>query len=123
VVTKVASVFCKSRLSIHPVICSRIDHYEALSDNERRRIYRALYRFELFRDLFPRENSADTTPDDMEPFDPMDISHLYLSLFHPWEAEEIACIREFFMDFYGENFVQLSDELNLFPQTHYWRTC
>ena len=83
---------------------------EQLSSNERRRFHRAFYRFEIFCILFrnwkkpPDDQSlSDASLEDMDStyeLDSMEKSSLFLSLFSPWEVEELACIRHYFYNYY-----------------------
>lgn len=113
VVTDTTSDFCRSKLSHHPLTHESLQGYDEPSDHEKGRIYRALYRFELFYILFNMPLSVDYDPDgsDPDPFDWMDKSHLFLSIFNPWEVEEIACIRDYIMERYESMFSQCLDSI------------
>lgn len=96
VVFKITSDFCKATLSIHPVTGERIQPHGDLSINEKRRIYRALYRFELFRALFTEPVGIEIPPESRRCFDAMDQSLLFLSVFKGWEVGRsrrwLACV-------------------------------
>ncbi|KAF9889591.1 hypothetical protein FE257_007099 [Aspergillus nanangensis] len=67
---------------------------EPLSTMETTRIMRALYRFELCCNVF----GNGSLPDRKRPWNDFDIEDFYaifISLFEPWEVEEMACIFAF----------------------------
>lgn len=90
----------------------RSQSYGDLSGNEKRRIYRALYRFELFRALFAEPRDIRISPEARGCFDAIDQSLLFLSIFKTWEVEELACVRDYITrrhtDFFRESFSELS---------------
>ncbi|KAG0650785.1 hypothetical protein D0Z07_2215 [Hyphodiscus hymeniophilus] len=98
----------------------------SLSSSEKRRIYRALYRFELFRVLFTEPFDIQLPPKSRSCFDAMDQSLLFLSIFKAWEVEEIACIRDYIIRRHQEILRESSFELSkLCPkkdlQDEYWQ--
>lgn len=100
--------FCIDALASAPGPTVQLEQSKMLSPFEVRRIHRALWRFELFCVLF-RENERG----DPDPFTCVDKSSLFLSLFPPWEVEEIACIRDFIHRRYARLFAYHERELAL----------
>ena len=101
---------CRVAISSHPFPGTQIVHGEELSINERRRLYRAFYRFDIFCNLF---RNWETPPDDELlsnasyrhhenefELEPLEKSSRFLSQFNPWEVEELACVREYFFNYY-----------------------
>lgn len=111
VVTKITSDFCKATLSVHPVTGERIQPHGDLSTNEKRRIYRALYRFELFRALFTEPLDIQIPLEFRWCFDSMDQNLLFLSIFKVWEIEEVACVRDYIIRRHTEILRESSSEL------------
>lgn len=109
VIEGMTAKFCDSRCAINPVTCEAELTYSRPSPLETIRIQRAFYRYELFCTMFPINNSTHSD-------DPMDISHLFLSIYEPWENEEIACIHDFLTDSYEVILKQCADvNVNLKP--------
>ena len=101
---------CRIATSSHPFPGTQIVYGEELSINESRRFYRAFYRFDIFCNLF---RNWKTPPDDEllsnasnrhheNPFqlEPLEKSSRFLGLFSPWEVEELACVRDYFFNYY-----------------------
>ena len=101
---------CRVAISSYPFPGTQTEHGKEISSNESRRFYRAFYRFDLFCTLF---RNWDTPPDDEllsnglnrhheNPFElePLEKSSRFLSLFNPWEVEELACVRDYFFNYY-----------------------
>ncbi|OJJ33592.1 hypothetical protein ASPWEDRAFT_71083 [Aspergillus wentii DTO 134E9] len=92
-----------------------------LAPSESFRIQRAFYRLEIFRLLF---NTQGLVLNDGEPFSkeevlsPSDQSDLFLTIFSPWEMEEIQCIREFIYRVY-ETLPGASDMETEFEKKHF----
>jgi hypothetical protein len=112
VVAKITSDFCEATLSVHPVTGERIQPQGDLSINEKRRIYRALYRFELFRALFTKPCGIPMSPESRGYFDPMNKSFLFLSVFKVWEVEELACVHDYIIRRHTEILRESSSELS-----------
>ena len=101
---------CQKAFSCRPFAGKLLGHGEQLSPNEIRRFYRAFYRFEIFCRLFrnwdvplPDQNSPDASDGDRPStpeLDSMEKSMRFLSLFNPWEVEELACVRDYFCSYY-----------------------
>jgi hypothetical protein len=102
VITEITTDFCDTTISVHPVTGERVQSVGDLSSNEKRRIYRSFYRFELFRALFTYSRS----------FDAMDQSLLFLSIFKLWEVEELACVRDYMIRRYPGILQERSPELS-----------
>lgn len=62
--------------------------------NEMDRIRRALFRFELYRTLFPKEPHTFNVGE-FDRFDPEEEPKLFFDKFSPWENEQLATIYEF----------------------------
>lgn len=73
-VTNLTAYFCRSRFLVHQVTGDKIDNHKPPSPNEKRRLYRAFYRFELVRHLFFR------TP--LDTIDPMDQARIFFTSFN-----------------------------------------
>ena len=101
---------CRVAISFHSFPSAQIVHGKELSINENRRFYRAFYRFDIFCSLF---RNWELPPDDellSHPWsrhhekgfelEPLEKSSRFLSLFKPWEVEELACVRDYFFNYY-----------------------
>ena len=99
--------FCQTTLSRHPLSGEKSEQFTPLSSNEARRIKRAFYRLELFSTIFSQQRSFDVR----KKLDCMDMCHLFLNHFPPWEVEEIACVRDYIIDRYKQLFAKYADEL------------
>lgn len=110
-VAKVASDFCESTLPYHPGTEEIVQGHNELSPNEKRRIYRAFYRCELFRVLF--DDTRRFRTDDNERFDTMDQSFLFLYIFKTWEVEEMACVHDYMFRRHKEIYQECSSELTV----------
>ncbi|KAL9069540.1 MAG: hypothetical protein Q9161_005458 [Pseudevernia consocians] len=98
--------FCKTTLSRDPLSGEKEKDIKPLSTNEARRISRALYRFELFCRIFSHAGFTVKIK-----LDCMEMCHLFLNQFPPWEVEEIACIRDYIIDRYAGLFAKHEREL------------
>ena len=98
--------FCQATLSGHPMSGEKQEHFTPPSSNEARRINRAFYRLELFSMIFSQPNLEVR-----KRLDCMDMCHLFLNQFPPWEVEEIACVRDYIIDRYRQLFAKYADEL------------
>jgi hypothetical protein len=96
------------------------------SRTELRRIYRALYRFEMFCKLFspnrfPRDNArylqtgypytgaASAARLNAIEADGRDISDWFLAIFQSWEVEELGCVYDFLLRQYDILFKQVAE--------------
>ena len=120
--------FYDCALSTHPVTGCRLNRRISLSPNEVRRIHRAFYRYELFTVLFREpdfyleeqtERHRDRDPgrirlalerDSIRSLDTKDKSFLFFALFKAWEAEEIACMRDYITHRYDELYKECKSE-------------
>ena len=101
---------CRIAISSHPFPGTQIVHGEDLSINESRRFYRAFYRFDIFCNLFRNwksppddellSNASDRHHENPFQLEPLEKSSRFLSLFNPWEVEELACVRDYFFNYY-----------------------
>lgn len=98
--------FCQTTLSTHPLTGKKQEHIPPLSSNETRRISRAFYRLELFCMIF-NQPSCNVS----HKVDSMDMCHLFLHQFPPWEVEEIACVRDYIIGRYTQLFAKYEHEL------------
>ena len=102
--------FCQVAFSCHPFTGNQAEHYKELSSNESRRFSRAFYRFEIFCNLFRNwkpSSDDESIPniiyedgDSASELDSMEKSSRFLSLFNPWEVEELACVRDYLYNYY-----------------------
>lgn len=81
-----------------------------LSSVERARFLRALYRFQLWCNLYGSSEGA-VAGDRAIKFDPFDMLMYFFEVFQPWEIEEISCVYAFFMDLYYRIFVDIRWDL------------
>lgn len=81
----------------------------SLSSTERTRITRALYRFQMWCNLY---GTSDIAAARDWPLDPFDMLMYFFEIFHPWEIEEISCIHTFFMEMYDRIFVDIRWDLD-----------
>ena len=91
-----------------------LDVSEALSDTEETRLMRSLYRFQLCCTLFGKSRLG-IPPVIGDKFESVEILVLFLSLFEPWEVEELACIYAFAKEKYEQVFRDIKwdvDEMN-----------
>lgn len=100
----------QTAFSSHPFTGQLLGHGGPLSLDEIRRLCRAFYRFEIFCNLF--RNRRDMTVEDklrhssyvdtetVSEMDSREKSSQFLSLFNPWEVEELACVRDFLYNYY-----------------------
>lgn len=98
--------FCKTTLSRDPLSGEKEEDIKPISTDEARRISRALYRFELFCIIFSQPSFKVKRK-----LDCMDMCHLFLNQFPPWEVEEIACIRDYIIGRYAHLFAKHEREL------------
>lgn len=96
---------CQQAFSSHPFTIDQGKPCKKLSSDENCRFYRAFYRFEIFCTLFRSlENPLSIVSDEDEgstsELDSLENSNLFLSLFNPWEVEELACVRDYFHNYY-----------------------
>ena len=113
--------FCRRAFSSRPCTDNQADDCRQLSSNETRRLYRAFYRFEIFCNLFRdrRESPIDGEPSDASRASKNGISELdstqkssrFLGLFNPWEVEELACIRDYFCNYYQRMLLKFEPDL------------
>lgn len=85
-----AKDFGSSMLAVHPMSMDSIPCPSPLSSSEIRRIHRALYRFELYYRLFAGSQWAVS-----EWMGLPAPTIKFLSLYPPWEVEEMHCIHDF----------------------------
>lgn len=101
---------CEVAFSSHQFTGELLGHGGPLSLDEICRFCRAFYRFEIFCNLFrnrrdmtvednlrhPSHGDIETVPE----IDSIEKSSQFLSLFNPWEVEELACVRDFLYNYY-----------------------
>ena len=113
--------FCQRAFLSCPCTDNQADDCRQLSTNETRRLYRAFYRFEIFCNLFRdrRESPIDGEPSDASRASKNGISELdstqkssrFLDLFNPWEVEELACVRDYFCNYYQRVLLKFEPDL------------
>jgi hypothetical protein len=69
----------------------------SLRDRERVRLLRALYRFQIYQDLFATDRTMSWYSDAGE-------LSAFFNIFHPWELEEVHCIDHLFRARYDRIF-------------------
>lgn len=78
-----------------------------LSETEERRLFRALYRFQLFCNLFGAGRYL--SPGHLRlNMDAVDILDMFICIFEPWEVEEILCVYTFAKFKYNQIFNDIS---------------
>ena len=97
-------------ISSHPFPGTQMVHGAGLSVNESRRFYRAFYRFDIFCNLFRNwkaspavellSNASNRQLENPFQLEPLEKSSRFLGLFNPWEVEELACVRDYFFNYY-----------------------
>ncbi|KAF4628264.1 hypothetical protein G7Y89_g9887 [Cudoniella acicularis] len=97
-VLHIMSNFCKHSLLFHPLHKNVGACYQELSPSESRRIYRALYRLEIFCSLF--EFGGNDRGYETSDYDGDEVQDIFLGKFGVWEIEEIACLRDYFYRYY-----------------------
>ena len=113
--------FCQSAFSTFSFAGNQADDCRQLSTNETRRLYRAFYRFEIFCNFFRdrRGSPIDGEPSDASRASKNGISELdstkkstrFLGLFNPWEVEELACVRDYFCNYYQRVLLKFEPDL------------
>ncbi|KAH6844566.1 hypothetical protein B0I37DRAFT_165044 [Chaetomium sp. MPI-CAGE-AT-0009] len=78
-----------------------------LSRSEEIRIYRALYRFHTYCQLFG-VNQCDRNLN----MEFHEVNALFFGLFEPWEVDAVICVDGFLRQRYGEIFDQIQDDLH-----------
>lgn len=98
-------------------IMSSIYHYEShrwdvnsVSDTERLRIYRAIYRFTIFGILFYVHPERDTRQTGPQYLNATEQSHSFLTLYPAWQVEELSCISDFIVDQIRIKWQEIEDE-------------
>lgn len=79
----------------------------ALTESERTRILRALYRCETYHNLFGENDGTRIFW-----FRRSEITDIYFHIFEPWEAEEVACIDSFMRSKYTDVFNKIKADLH-----------
>ncbi|KAK3295339.1 uncharacterized protein B0H64DRAFT_459470 [Chaetomium fimeti] len=83
-----------------------------LSRVEEERILRALYRFEMWCNLYGTKPGAAAGSQSVQP---IEMLMYFFQVFEPWEIEEISCIHALLMDMYDHIFVDLKLPLHHLP--------
>lgn len=101
IVLAVLAEYCYSTLTMHPMMSAATEVYPALSQNEKHRIQRALYLYDLSCKLSPSNfHGQSGSPTNKLLFTQAQVSDLFLSKLEIWEVEEIACINYYIFQFY-----------------------
>ena len=97
-----ASQYCNAILSQNPVTGETCKDFRKPTGTELKRVYRALYRFDLYCALFnvQRGWTAENRERWRRSFGLLAISRLFLSTFAIWEVEEMACVGMYILDRY-----------------------
>ncbi|KAI9753605.1 MAG: hypothetical protein M4579_005069 [Chaenotheca gracillima] len=111
----VTTYFYQYTLDAIPHYVEPIGHERAISRTELIRIYRAFYRFETFCNAFDFRRQLDSYHDDQydtwRKIDARDRADWFLSIFPPWEVEEIACVRDYIFNLYKEGYREIAEDL------------
>lgn len=78
----------------------------SLTRSEQVRIYRAIYRYETYHNIFGQNESARQGS-----FPIYDISEIFMCLFDPWDAEAIGCIDLCLREKYEDVFLRVKSAL------------
>lgn len=87
-------------------VTTRLDE---LSNTERMRIYRAIYRYAIYGNLFHFDQERHTKRSQAQLASAHDQSHMFLSLFPAWQVEELSCINDFMHDQILEKWQEMED--------------
>ena len=87
-----AKDFVSTVLSLHPT-SKQPQQGPPVSTTELCRIHRSLYRFELYCVLFRQRRQRNGPP--LDRLSSEDQSIMFLSLYPPWEVEELYCIHDY----------------------------
>ncbi|KAI9734662.1 MAG: hypothetical protein M1834_002263 [Cirrosporium novae-zelandiae] len=115
--------FCRSTFEVYTLSYGRDIEYVPPSPTEKRRIFRAFYRFQIYCNLFSMSGvrSPDTKeftiPDIQEDFDGADKPWMFFSIFQPWEVEELGCIRDFIYKRYTEKFQEVEADVAMMNES------
>ena len=71
---------------------------------EERRILCALYRLDIWAMMFSEDYEDSRDDPRTRRMRPARILHLFFGLFHPWEAESVACVHEYLASYYNKVF-------------------
>lgn len=114
IVCHIEAQFAATALANLPTKGKHIEDATVLSNSEKRRIQRALYRYHLMCRPFKPDTRKGPTKDIWDQrtiiFPPSEMSRLYLEDFEPFEVEEIACIHQWMWSFYSEILQTHEDE-------------
>jgi len=96
-----------------------------LSKNEKRRLYRAFYRLELFCLVFTRFNRHNKQIQGL-PLNEADqlsyyanrMARIFLGLFSPWQVEEMTCIRNWMIEYYARALTRRKEEIDALHHKH-----
>jgi len=101
--------YCQQKLSHSPLSGEEQEEPWPPSRSELLRLYRALYRYELYSRLFGADTGGTNTSvyDLYNTFNENDMAHLFFGLFPINEVEEIACLHKFASDHYGSKKVSM----------------
>lgn len=83
-----------------------------LSGVERERLLRALYRFQMWCNLYGTRPGAAAGSKSVHP---IEVLMYFFQVFEPWEIEEISCIHTLLMDMYDHIFVGLKLHFHELP--------
>jgi hypothetical protein len=111
----VASQYLTEILSVNPVTKVAIQTYMLPSRNEIYRLYRALYQFEIYCLLFVSKRLSEDGRYYEEKVglggSEYGLSQRYIPNLKPCEAEELACMREYFFNYYTVTLYSCAEEL------------
>lgn len=114
VITLVTADFVRTTLEACPVSVNQDRGLDLLapSSTELRRIHRALYRFQMFCNLFSHGEDNPWMDIGSRVFDPQDKSFIFLLMFAAWEVEELGCIRDYIISKYAAWFEEVEADLS-----------
>jgi len=103
--------------SVTESTAQRDNGLDGLSNTEKMRIYRAIYRYAIYGNLFYfDEGRPGTVKSDL--LYAQEQSHSFLTLFPAWQVEELSCINDFIHDKILEKWQEVEDDFYAFLKDH-----
>jgi len=94
--------YCNAVLAENPVTEKASSDFRTPTGTELKRVYRALYRFDIYCALFNVQKTWNAENRELwrRSFGLLAISRIFLSTFAIWEVEEMACVGLYILDRY-----------------------